>query len=118
MVDKWVGFRKGLCRVTHKSRVFTSKGALWADGCLQFPSSQKDDKTQEMEARFLAKFCNRTVLYPKMSPPDGVWIEASYFFGLTGDRQKPAGLSWMWWLLPARLPLGSPGKQVSMSSTA
>lgn len=35
------GFRKGLCRVTHKKRVFTSKGALWVDGCLRFPSSQK-----------------------------------------------------------------------------
>lgn len=70
------GFRNGLCRVTHKNRVFTSK---------------PDDKTQEMEARLLAKFCNRAVLYPKVSPPDGAWIEASYFFGLTGNRQKPAG---------------------------
>lgn len=44
------GFRKELCRVTHKNRVFTSK---------------PDDKTKEMEARFLAKFATEQFYIPR-----------------------------------------------------
>lgn len=39
-----------------------------------------------MEARFLAKCCNRTALYPRMSLPDGVWINAGYFFSHASSK--------------------------------
>lgn len=89
-MDKWRLQKRTLQSYPQKQSIRIKGGALGR----RLPTASiksEDDKTQEREARFLAKFCNRKVLYLKMSPPDGVWIEASYFFGLTGDRQKPAG---------------------------